>query len=101
LMEIDGISLTGELSATDPQAAIANGKLTVKWKAVSPNGDAKIWLATTNRFKDGGRDEYTLMATVPVSGQEAVIDITGKESPFYKVVIETKNNFLNRWVIVK
>ena len=101
LMEIDGIPLTGALSATDPRAVLTNGKLTVNWKAVSSNGDAKIWLTTTNRFKDGGRDEYVLVATVPVSKQEAVIDITDKNSPFYKVVIETKGNFLNRWVIVK
>lgn len=101
LMEIDGIPLTGSLSATDPQAVVTNGKLKVNWKAVSSDGDAKIWLTTTNRFKDGGRDEYVLVATVPVSKQEAVIDITDKNSPFYKVVIETKGNFLNRWVIVK
>lgn len=101
LMEIDGIPLTGALSATDPEAVVINGKLTVKWKAVSPDGDAKIWLSTTNRFKEGGRDEYVLVARAPVSKQEAVIDITDKNSPFYKVVIETKRNFLNRWVIVK
>ncbi|MCG2615347.1 alkaline phosphatase family protein [Terrimonas sp. NA20] len=100
LMEIDGISLTGKLSATDAQASLSEGKLTVSWKATG-KGDAKIWLTTTNNFKEGGNDEYKLVKTVPVSAKEAVIDVSSMNSNFYKVVIETKENYLNRWVIVK
>jgi hypothetical protein len=100
-MEIDGVSLTGELSATEPSAVLKNGKLVVSWKAVSGKGNAKIWVSTTNRFKEGGKDDYELMATVPVDKQEAVIDVSGKPGAFYKIVIETPDNFLNRWVVVK
>lgn len=100
LMEIDGVSLTGKLSATDAQASLSEGKLTVSWKAIG-NGDAKIWLTTTNNFKEGGKDEYKLVKTIPVSKKEAVIDVSSMNSNFYKVVIETKENFLNRWIIVK
>ncbi|OQP68603.1 alkaline phosphatase family protein [Niastella populi] len=100
LMEIDGISLTGPLSATSPNAILENGKLNITWKAAG-KGDAKIWVTTTNKFKEGGEDEYTLMATVPVQSQRAVVDVTNLPSSFYKIVIETPDNFLNRWVIVK
>jgi hypothetical protein len=100
LMEVDGVSLTGPLSATTPNAILENGKLKITWKAVG-KGDAKIWISTTNQFKEGGEDEYTLMATVPLSAQEAVVDVSNKPSSFYKIVIEAPNNMLNRWVVVK
>jgi predicted AlkP superfamily pyrophosphatase or phosphodiesterase len=100
LMEVDGISLTGKLSATDAQASLSEGKLTVSWNAAG-KGDAKIWLTTTNNFKEGGKDEYKLVKTVPVSAKVAVVDVSSMNSNFYKVVIETKENYLNRWIIVK
>jgi len=100
LMEIDGIPLTGQLSATSPQATLADGKLKITWKATG-NGDAKIWVSTTNTFKEGGQDDYTLMTTVPVTDENAVIHVADKIATCYKIVIETPGNFLNRWVIVK
>jgi predicted AlkP superfamily pyrophosphatase or phosphodiesterase len=100
LMEIDGLPLTGPLSATSPNATLEDGKLKITWKA-SGKGDAKIWVATSNRFKEGGEDDYKLMATVSVTGEQAVINVSDNKSSFYKIVIETPNNFLNRWVVVK
>jgi predicted AlkP superfamily pyrophosphatase or phosphodiesterase len=100
-MEIDGVSLIGSLSAVDPNAVLKDGKLVVSWKAVAGKGKAKIWVSTTNLFKEGGKDDYVLMATVPVAKQEAVIDVSGKPAAFYKIVIETPDNFLNRWVVVR
>ena len=98
LMEIDGVPLTGKLYATTPDMALQNDKLHVSWKALEKKGNVKIWLSTTNHFKEGGKDEYVLQATVPLAKQEAVIDVSKLPSPFYKVVIETPGNMLNRWV---
>jgi hypothetical protein len=100
-MEVDGISFTGKLAATDPQVTLAGNKLLVKWKKGNVKGDAKIWLATTNNYKSGGEDAYSLVATVPLAKENATIDLKGEPSPFYKVVIETPVNFLNRWVITQ
>lgn len=99
LMEVDGVSITGTVSAIHPAAVLQNGKLVVSWQAVDKKGDAKIWVATTNHFKEGGKDDYTLLATVPVAGEQAVIDIPGQASSFYKIVIETPHNMLNRWIV--
>lgn len=99
LMEVDGIPLTSSISATTANAVLNNGKLRVTWKAVSKKGDAKIWLATTNHFKEGGKDEYSLVATVPLAKQEAVIDVSNMPSSFYKIVIEAPENMLNRWIV--
>jgi len=101
LMEIDGIPLTGRLSATDAKADLVNDAIEVKWKVINKEGKTKIWLATTNNFKTGGKDDYKLISEVPVADGQARIDIRQLPSDFYKVVIETPNNLLNRWVIVK
>ncbi len=100
-IEVDGIPLTGAISATDANAVLDNGKLEITWKAATAKGKAKIWMATTNAFKEGKEDKYQLMATVPVAAQKAVIDVSALPSDFYKIVIEANHNTLNRWVIVK
>lgn len=99
LMEVDGIPLTGTISASAANAKLQDDKLQITWKTESKNGKAKIWLATTNNFKEGGKDSYSLVATVPVAQGKAVIDVSRRPSAFYKIVIETPDNMLNRWVI--
>lgn len=101
LMEVDGIPLTGEISVISPEAVIKDNHLIISWKAELPKGKAKIWVATTNHFKEGGHDDYQLMTTVPVSQQKAVVDISKMPSSFYKIVLEAPKNMVNRWVIEK
>ena len=109
LVEIDGIPLTGKLSATDAEANLVNGAIEIKWKVINkearPDDRAgrgtKIWLATTNNFKTGGKDDYKLMAEVPVANGKATISVKDMPSDFYKIVIEAPYNFLNRWIVVK
>ncbi|HKO81577.1 MAG TPA: hypothetical protein VJU78_14330, partial [Chitinophagaceae bacterium] len=63
-------------------------------------GKAKIWLATTNQYKTGGKDVYTLIKTVPVRKGRAVINVNDKPSKIYKIVIDAPHNSLNRWIFV-
>jgi len=101
LMEIDGIPFIGKISAVDPAIKMDKEKLKVSWKAIQKTGDAKIWLAVTNNFKSGNLDDYTLVGTVPLKKEEADIDIGKIPSGIYKIVIETPDNFLNRWWVPK
>ncbi len=100
-MEIDGVPVIGKLSATDPQATIHNNIINVKWKVQRKEGMAKVWLATTNNFKTGGKDNYQLVKTVPVANGKVSIDVKKYPSGFYKVVMEMPYNFLNRWIVIK
>jgi predicted AlkP superfamily pyrophosphatase or phosphodiesterase len=102
LMEIDGVPLTGKVPAADLHIVYENKQLIITWKAVAKGGNAKIWIATTNKFKTGGSDHYQLLKEVPISKQKEIIDV-GKMAPssFYKIVLETKGHFLNHWVTVK
>lgn len=56
--------------------------------------DDRPWITTTNNFKTGGKDEYTLVATVPLRKQAAGIDATFFNSSFFKIVIEGPYNFV-------
>ena len=100
MMEVDGIPLIGKVSAVDPKIKIEENEIELKWKAVQKKGDAKIWLATANNFKTGGEDNYALLASVPVKKEEVDIDLSKYPSGFYKIVIETPDNFLNRWIVL-
>ncbi|MGZ8523074.1 MAG: alkaline phosphatase family protein [Chitinophagaceae bacterium] len=96
--EVDGVPLMGKLSVTNPSVNYTNGKATIRWKAMEKTGKAKIWVATNNNFKTGGKDEYHLLKEVPLVSQQAVIDLQKFPSSFYKIVVEGKNNSAGRWV---
>ena len=97
--EIDGVSITGKISIINPIVKKTNGKVNLSWKTLNQEGKVKIWLSTTNYFKDGGRDRYFLMDEVPVVNEKAEIDISKYPSGFFKIVLEAKYNNLNRWIV--
>ena len=102
LMEIDGVPLTGKLSATDARAVLADdGAIEVEWTVINQEGNAKIWLASTNNFKTGGKDQYHFITEMPVASGAIRLGVKQLPSDFYKVIIETPYNYLNRWVLVK
>jgi predicted AlkP superfamily pyrophosphatase or phosphodiesterase len=97
LMEIDGRSLTGKLSAVNATAILEGNKIRVTWQALEPSGSAKIWIAPDNKQRVGIPDKYVLAATVPVSMQQALIDVSAYKSRFYKIVVEMPRNMVNCW----
>ncbi len=99
--EIDGVALTGKLSAVKPSAVLTNNKLDISWEVLDKSGMVDIWLSTTNNFKNGGTDDYKLVARVPVSKSHIDINLAKYPSGFYKVVLEFPHNVLNRWVLKK
>jgi hypothetical protein len=99
--EVDGVPLTGKLSLVDPSVNYKDGKATLRWKAKEKTGNVKIWVTTTNNYKTGGKDEYRLLKQVPVQSQQAIIDLKKYPSSFYKIVLEGKNNTVNRWIVTE
>jgi len=100
-MEVDGTPLIGNISAIDAKAVRENNNIKVIWKPLTQNGNVKIWLATTNKFKTGDKDEYKMVGEFPLKNGKAEIDVSKMPSEFYKVVIETPTNMLNRWIVNK
>ena len=102
LMEIDGIPLTGKISATDARSVLAkDGAIETEWTVLDKAGTARIWLASSNNFKTGGKDQYHLITEMPVASGAIRIDPKELRADFYKVVIEMPHNFLNTWIIIK
>lgn len=98
--EIDGIPLTGKISAISPEATLKDDNIELTWKAIDKKGKAKIWLATTNNFETGGKDTYQLIKQVAVDAEKTKIDISKLPSQFYKIVLEMPHNTLNRWIVL-
>jgi predicted AlkP superfamily pyrophosphatase or phosphodiesterase len=100
LMEIDGAPLTGSISASNLAADYAGDSIHLNWKSWQKDGQAKIWISKTNKFKQGGSDDYEMIGQVPISKNNFSFSIKNMPSDFYKIVLEAPDNFLNRWIIV-
>jgi hypothetical protein len=99
--EVDGIPFTGPVAIGAPSVKKEDNKLMITWKAFQKKGKAKIWVTTTNHFKTGAEDQYTLITTVPVKKEKAMVDVSKLPGDLYKVVIESTANMVNRWVVIK
>jgi predicted AlkP superfamily pyrophosphatase or phosphodiesterase len=97
--EIDGVPLMGPVSIANPNVTCFQDQLDITWNALEEKGAVKVWVATTNHFKEGGKDEYHLMAEVPLNQKHVVLDVKKLPSKFYKVVLEGPSNTVNKWFV--
>jgi hypothetical protein len=100
--EIDGIPMIGKVSLADMTVNYIQGKLDISWTALDPkeNSSLKVWVSATNHVKTGGTDDYRLVGEVPLNRKHIDVSVKDNPSSFYKVVLEGRNNSLNRWVIL-
>jgi hypothetical protein len=96
--EIDGIPLAGPVSLSAPQATLADGKLAVRWKALDRAGTVKVWFTETNHFSRGGKDDYRLLAEVPVADESVTVAVNSLPPGPCKIVLEGRHNVVNRWL---
>ncbi len=99
--ELDGVPMIGKVSLAEMSVNCFQGKLDISWTALDPreNSRVKVWISTTNNVKSGGTDEYRLMGEAPLGQEHIDIDVKGQPSTFYKVVLEGRDNSLNKWVV--
>ena len=90
LMEIDGVPFTGKISITQPTASYQNGKIEISWQTVELKGKVKIWVATTDNFKTGGKDDYTLLKEVKLKERKKTTIMVQFPAEFYKIVLEAR-----------
>ena len=99
--EVDGTPFIGALSFTDPVFETGKEMIKIKWKPAGKKEELKVWISYSNNFKSGGKDEYTLLKSVPVEAGEVELKVNEAGGPFYKVVLEGKNNRANSWFVEK
>ncbi|QMU30551.1 alkaline phosphatase family protein [Adhaeribacter radiodurans] len=96
--EVDGVPFTGKVSIAEPSATYRNGQIAVTWQALEQKGKVKIGVTTTNKYKNGGKDEYTLWKEVDLKSGKATLNVKQMPSGFYKIIFEAPSNTVNRWV---
>jgi predicted AlkP superfamily pyrophosphatase or phosphodiesterase len=101
LFEMDGVPLIGSVAIAQPEAYMTNDSIYLKWSALQPKETVKIWMTVTNNFKQGKEDKYRLLAEVPASTKTYRFSIKGDPSDFYKIVLQTPVNTVNRWIVNK
>ena len=99
--ELDGTPFIGPVSVADVNVNYIQGNIDVSWKSINDKGKVKIWVTTTNNFKTGGKDEYHLLAEVPVNQKHALLDVKSYPSEFYKIVLEAPDNTTNKWLVME
>lgn len=99
--ELDGVPLLGPVSLAAPRLEPAGDSLRIRWTALGQGRPerVKVWLTTTNKFKEGGADTYTLLGTVPLARQTMTISRQSHPSAFYKIVLEGEHNTVSRWLL--
>jgi predicted AlkP superfamily pyrophosphatase or phosphodiesterase len=99
--EIDGTPFIGDVSIAQVEANFVHESIDLNWKALKNEGKVKIYLASTNNFKIGGKDEYLFLGEVNVAQKHAFFNIEKYPSDFYKIVLEAPHNTTNKWIILK
>jgi hypothetical protein len=100
LQEVDGTPLIGPVSIAEAAVNYIHGSIDVSWKALEKTGNVKVWVATTNNFKSGGKDDYHLLAEVPVNQKHAFVNVEKYPSEFYKILLEAPDNTVNKWIVL-
>lgn len=96
--EIDGTPFIGPVSIAQAEVNYFQENIHVSWKVLDDKGTLKIWATMTNNFKTGGKDDYHLLAEIPVNAGHAVVDVKKYPSHLYKVVLEAPYNTVNKWI---
>ena len=97
--EKDGISFYGPTDIYDLTTHPYDNQVTLRWKCDASAGKATIFMATSNNYKKGEKDEWIEVGEVDAEKGEYIIDLSKyPSSKFYKFVVQTPNNLLTRWL---
>jgi predicted AlkP superfamily pyrophosphatase or phosphodiesterase len=102
--EMDGISFLGEVSLDHFQVQLTGNTLTASWDPIETTGDARLQIAFTNHFREGGSDAYQDLGSVPIADGQFSIELSAgqmqafEQSGFLKVLIRAPKNWANGWV---
>ena len=99
LWEQDGIPFIGPIDISQMKTLPHDNDIILSWKCLNAKAQVNIYIATDNQYKNGGKDNWIKIATVPAKQEQ--YNIKHQQIPpskFYKIVIQTETNHLNRWI---
>lgn len=98
LWEQDGMPFIGKVDICDLKVIPYDDRVELSWKIYNKKAPLSVYVATTNKFKEGGRDEYIHLADLSAGTASYEVNLKGLPSTsFYKFVVVGPNNHLNRW----
>ena len=97
--EMDGISFIEDVVISNLEVAQKDSKINLSWKSYRKNEKVSVYVATTNHFKTGGKDVYKKVLVTNSKKERATIDVKSMPSKFYKILVESSKNSLNKWII--
>jgi predicted AlkP superfamily pyrophosphatase or phosphodiesterase len=97
--EVDGVSFVGPLSISNLRAEKRDGEIILNWRVhgIGKSQKAEIFVATTNKFREGGEDEYEKVSEVSLD-KESYGFRPNDDSGFYKILVRTPSQTMNVWV---
>lgn len=95
--ELDGVPFTGLIDMSNLSAMKSGNKIKLAWQSHSADAQAQIFISTTNNFKTGGKDAYEKVADVSIAQEQFEFEPI-QPSPFYKVLLISKNQRVSCWV---
>ena len=99
LWEQDGMPFIGKVDICGLRTSPYDRSVELSWDCISEKNEVTVYVACDNKFKTGRTDEWIKVATVPAAVCKYRVDLTSlPKSDFYKFVLVTPNNHLNRWL---
>ena len=98
--EIDGVPFIGPVDFADLEAEKQGRTIFLRWKNLSKNERSRveIFVTETNKFKEGGEDEYVKIGETDIASEHYSFKTEGEEK-FYKVLMKGPNHYLNVWIV--
>ena len=99
--ELDGVPFIGPVSISDLHAERKDDQIVLSWKNLGiSTAIVDVLVTDTNHYKEGGSDTYVSMGTTTI-GQESFTFTPKSQSPIYKILLKTFNQYTNTWVVTK
>lgn len=99
LWEQDGMPFIGKVDISDLQTMPYDRSVRLSWNCYTNDSPITVYAATDNKFKEGGKDEWVKLATLPAGTDSYTVDLEAlPASGFCKFVVLTSGNHLNRWI---
>jgi hypothetical protein len=99
--EFDGTSFLENVSISNLTATKEGKKTTLTWNALKDKGMVEIKVSTTNNFKEGKTDTYKSVGKAEVSSGKYTFTLPEASTGFYKIIVVSPDNTLNRWIVKK
>lgn len=98
--EIDGVPFIGPVDFADLEAEKQDGTIVLRWKNLSKDERSRveIFVTQTNKFKEGGEDEYMKVGDTDITSEHYSFKTEG-DGKFYKILMKGPNHYLNVWVV--